>query len=255
MAAFFLDHGLKCLDQLGREEAGILGRGKQPERGKAVDALAVAGHQPAPFGVGGRQVLGFRCQRDAIRLHQLGQHHLVARLLVGIHLQRAAQQRVAHGAGVAVHADGRTALGLHGDVPDRQRGHAAQRIGRQHRPVDHGRFVGVVGLEQHVAEHAQMLGRADAEPVRQGIGPVAHGVVGLLHRRAGDGRRHGGGARFSAGGGRRARRTGGVGRGGWQVRDAAIGFESSFHWRSGQGMRRPLYLAPVNIAGQGGLIF
>ena len=53
-----------------------------------------------------------------------------------------------------------------------------KRVGRQRGPFDDGRLIRVVSLQQHVAEHLQVLRGADTDRVRRWMAPVAHGVVG-----------------------------------------------------------------------------
>lgn len=177
VAAFFLDHGLEGLDQLRREIAGALRGAEQAEREKAVDAFAEARHHPRPFGIGRRRVGRLGREPDAVRLDQLRQHDLVAGFLAAVHFERAAQQRIVDRRGVGSHADRRAAFGLHGDVPDRQRREPSEFGRLERRPVDHGRLVRVVCVEQHPTEHLLVRVGTDPDGTLPLEGPVAHRVI------------------------------------------------------------------------------
>ncbi len=101
----------------------------------------------------------------------------MAPLLEGVHVDRLLQPRIiGHDVGVGLDPHGGLALGLHGDVPDRQADQPLAHLLGELGPVDDGGLVGVMGLQQHLAEHRLVLLRADPErgriaaPAGRGVG-------------------------------------------------------------------------------------
>ena len=84
---------------------------------------------------------------------------------------------IVDGRGERGDADRCAAFGLHGDVPDRQRREPLEFVGLERWPVDDGRLVRVVCIEQHAAEHLPVRIGTDPDRTLTLEGPVAHGVI------------------------------------------------------------------------------
>jgi len=90
VTGLFLNDRLERVDQRFRKAAGTLGRFKQAEGKKAVDALAVPSHHEGPFRIAAHAVFRLGRQRNAISGDEIGEHVLVATLLEGIEFDRLA---------------------------------------------------------------------------------------------------------------------------------------------------------------------
>jgi hypothetical protein len=164
VAAFLLHHRFERVDELGREIARPLGDLEKAEGEETVDAFAEAGDHEGPFGVARLQIGRFGREFDAIGLDHIGENVLVPAFLEPVQIDRLAQQRIGDRVAIAQHAQLRLALGLHGDVPDRQADEAVARLVVELGPIDDRGLIGIEGVEQHPAEH--------------GLVPVAAGADG-----------------------------------------------------------------------------
>jgi hypothetical protein len=150
VARFLLHDGLKGVDEFLREVARAARDFEQAKSEETIDALAIAGDQPSPLGALGSHIGGLWLQRNSIGLHQLRQYHFVAGLFGSVHSEGRMQQRIADRVRKSLGANRRSALGVHGDVPNRQFRDPLQGLRRQGRPRNHGGFVRIVGLQQHL---------------------------------------------------------------------------------------------------------
>ena len=100
-----------------------------------------------------------------------------------VELDRLAQQRVRHLFGITQDPQPGLALGLHGDVPDRQADQPIAGGGFQRRPVDDRRLVTVMGVEQHPAKRGLVRLAARNDRIRAGSLPFTSGTIGRYDRR------------------------------------------------------------------------
>src|SRR5271156_6137925 len=111
-------------------------------------------------------------------------------LLAPLELYRLTQEGGGDRLGVAEHALASFSFGLYRDVPDRQTDQPLARFGLEHRPIDDGRLVAVMGVEQHPAK--RRLVRLATGNYRSGFccSPHPGSTIGSLDRRVIQHRRH-----------------------------------------------------------------
>src|SRR5271169_6320481 len=94
MPAFLLHDRLEGIDEGRRKKSRTLCQRKETESKEAVDAFAEAGHHKGPLRIARMQVFRFRCQGNAISLHEIGKNLLVPAFFKAVELDRSPQQRV-----------------------------------------------------------------------------------------------------------------------------------------------------------------
>src|SRR5271163_2531481 len=104
-------------------------------------------------------------------------------LLEPVELDRLTQEGVGDRLGVAERALASFSFGLYRDVPNRQTNQPFARFGLQNRPIDDGRLVAVMGVEQHPAK--RRLVRLATGNDRSGFccSPHPGSTIGSLDRR------------------------------------------------------------------------
>src|SRR5579864_3171690 len=161
--AFFLDHGLKRVDEGFREKSRALCGLEQSKGEKAIDALAVAGDHEGPFWILRPWIGWLGRQLDAVSLDEIRQHIAMAAFFKAGELNGLAQKRIDDLLTVGRDIETGPIFRLNGDVPDRQGNEPVARLIRKLRPVNHGRPVGIECVEQRFAEEPLVFCAAVAD--------------------------------------------------------------------------------------------
>src|SRR5215813_136067 len=157
-------------DQRGGEDAGLGGHVEEPEGEEGVEALPVAHAEETPLGVPG--LLARRVGHlDAVVRREALEQEGVTALLVGLHRDRLAEQRVALHVGHSAHARPRRPLAANRLAPERERTQALEVRLVELGPLHVAHLVGVERAGEFPAEEQLVLFAADLQ-VRHGCGPI-----------------------------------------------------------------------------------